>query len=76
MIALLWRDRRVLQVGLESTGDPVMNLPWSQAGLPAVSLPLRCGEGELPLGLQVCGRWQADEEVLAWSQGLEKGLAQ
>ena len=26
--------------GLESTGDPVMNIPWSNSGLPTVSLPI------------------------------------
>ncbi|MDW8328085.1 MAG: amidase, partial [Anaerolineales bacterium] len=41
--------------GLESTGDPIMNLPWTQAGLPALSLP--SGEiNGLPVGLQLVGR--------------------
>lgn len=66
----------VAPLGLESTGDPVMNLPWSHAGLPSISLPLRCAAGELPFGLQVCGRWQGDELLLAWSQGIEKALKQ
>lgn len=65
----------VAPVGLESTGDPVMNLPWSHAGLPAVSLPLSCGAGELPFGLQLCGRFMADEDLLAWAQGIERALA-
>ena len=62
-------------LGLDSTGDPVMNLPWTYAGLPAASLPLPCGPGELPLGLQLAGRWGADEEVLAWARTLERVLA-
>ncbi len=55
--------------GLESTGNPVMNLPWTQAGLPALSLPAGA-LGGLPVGLQVIGRWQADETLLAWAGGL------
>ena len=49
--------------GLGSTGDPVMNLPWTHAGLPAVSLPCGTLEG-LPMGLQVVGPWMGDEALL------------
>ena len=59
--------------GLESTGDPVMNLPWTQAGLPTLSLPAGNVTG-LPMGLQVTGRWTADEDLLTWCHGLETAL--
>jgi Asp-tRNA(Asn)/Glu-tRNA(Gln) amidotransferase A subunit family amidase len=39
--------------GLESTGDPVMALPWTHAGLPALSLPAGTDAAGWPLGLQV-----------------------
>ncbi|GIS67275.1 MAG: hypothetical protein CM1200mP6_03430 [Anaerolineaceae bacterium] len=26
--------------GLDSTGDPVMNLPWTHSGLPTIGIPL------------------------------------
>ena len=51
--------------GLDSTGDPVMNIPWSQAGMPAVCLPAGRNAAGLPLGLQVSARWWADEALLA-----------
>lgn len=57
--------------GLSSTGDPVMNLPWTHSGLPAVNLPAGTDEGGLPLGLQVAGRWYEDEAVLEWCAQLE-----
>ena len=57
--------------GLDSTGDPVMNLPWSHAGLPAVSLPSGTIDG-LPVGLQLTGRWQADELLLTHALAVEK----
>jgi Asp-tRNA(Asn)/Glu-tRNA(Gln) amidotransferase A subunit family amidase len=57
--------------GLESTGDPVMNLPWTHAGLPAISLPSGTNSEGLPLGLQVVGRWMDDEGLLAWAGRVE-----
>ncbi len=60
--------------GLDSTGDPVMNLPWTHAGLPTLNLPAATNDAGLPLGLQVAARWQADEQLLAWGAGLETAL--
>jgi Asp-tRNA(Asn)/Glu-tRNA(Gln) amidotransferase A subunit family amidase len=58
--------------GLESTGDPVMNLPWTQTGFPAINLPAGKSDGGLPMGLQVVGSWHMDEALLFWSAQLEK----
>jgi Asp-tRNA(Asn)/Glu-tRNA(Gln) amidotransferase A subunit family amidase len=60
--------------GLESTGNPVMNLPWTQAGLPAMNLPAGKNQDGLPLGLQVVGNWYKDESLLFWAKDLEKAL--
>jgi Asp-tRNA(Asn)/Glu-tRNA(Gln) amidotransferase A subunit family amidase len=60
--------------GLDSTGDPVMNLPWTQAGLPALNLPSGADEAGLPFGLQLVGRWNQDEQLLAWAEDIEKVL--
>jgi Asp-tRNA(Asn)/Glu-tRNA(Gln) amidotransferase A subunit family amidase len=51
--------------GLESTGDPAMNLPWTHAGLPAISLPTDVDDTRLPHGLQCVGRFMHDERLLA-----------
>jgi Asp-tRNA(Asn)/Glu-tRNA(Gln) amidotransferase A subunit family amidase len=61
--------------GLESTGDPIMNLPWTQAGLPAINLPAGKDRDNLPLGLQVIGNWYKDESLLFWAKDLEKTLS-
>ena len=60
--------------GLESTGDPVMNLPWTQAGLPAINLPAGKNQDGLPMGLQVVGNWYKDESLLFWAEDIEKVL--
>jgi Asp-tRNA(Asn)/Glu-tRNA(Gln) amidotransferase A subunit family amidase len=57
--------------GLDSTGDPVMNLPWSHCGLPSISLPAGANSAGLPLGLQVIGRWYEDEKLLEWAAEIE-----
>ena len=55
--------------GLDSTGDPVMNLPWTYAGFPAINLPSGLAANGLPLGLQLSARFGQDEELLAWAAG-------
>ena len=61
--------------GLASTGDPAMNLPWTHAGMPAVTLPAGLVDGGLPLGLQLSARFGEDEALLAWAAALETPLA-
>jgi len=62
-------------LGLESTGDPVMNLPWTYSGLPALNLPAGVAANGLPFGLQLVGWWWADECLLSWGETLEVDLA-
>ncbi len=57
--------------GIDSTGDPIMNLPWTQSGLPSVNLPTGTNSAGLPFGLQIVGRWYEDEKLLDWTADLE-----
>jgi Asp-tRNA(Asn)/Glu-tRNA(Gln) amidotransferase A subunit family amidase len=57
--------------GLENTGDPAMNLPWTQLGFPAVNIPVEKDPDGLPIGLQVIGKWNMDEQLLAWAEEIE-----
>ncbi|HEX9330997.1 MAG TPA: amidase [Anaerolineales bacterium] len=61
--------------GLDSTGDPVMNLPWTQAGLPVINIPVGKNQAGLPIGLQVIGDWYKDESLLFWAKDVEKTMA-
>ncbi len=58
--------------GLDSTGDPVMCLPWTQIGFPAVNIPTTKNEDGLPMGLQLVGKWNLDESLLSWAEEIEK----
>jgi Asp-tRNA(Asn)/Glu-tRNA(Gln) amidotransferase A subunit family amidase len=75
--------------GLAATGSPIMNLPWTFAGLPTLALPaglsssasktLPASEGSegahgLPLGLQLAARFGRDEELLAMGCAVGKAL--
>lgn len=62
-------------LGLESTGDPVMNLPWTHAGLPSINLPAGVGANGLPLGLQLTGRWYEDEALFEWGNDIASILS-
>ena len=58
--------------GITSTGSPLMNLPWTHAGMPAISLPAGYAANGLPLGLQCVGAYMADESLLEWTIPLAK----
>jgi Asp-tRNA(Asn)/Glu-tRNA(Gln) amidotransferase A subunit family amidase len=60
--------------GLVTTGSPLMNLPWTHAGLPAITLPAGQGPAGMPLGLQIAGAFMADEALLALTESLARLL--
>jgi Asp-tRNA(Asn)/Glu-tRNA(Gln) amidotransferase A subunit family amidase len=62
--------------GLAITGDPVMNLPWTQAGLPTLGIPTSWSTDALPLGTQFIADFNRDEDLLAWSAEIERILAE
>lgn len=58
--------------GLESTGNPVMNLPWTNSGLPTLTIPTGMASGNLPLGTQLIAGWWQDEKLLLWGQEFQQ----
>jgi Asp-tRNA(Asn)/Glu-tRNA(Gln) amidotransferase A subunit family amidase len=60
--------------GLTATGSPVLSRPWQALGLPVVTVPgLRNRQG-LPLGLQLIGRRNDEERLLALAAVLEQRI--
>jgi Asp-tRNA(Asn)/Glu-tRNA(Gln) amidotransferase A subunit family amidase len=57
--------------GLESTGDPIMNLPWTHAGLPTLTIPTGTDNAGLPMALQLVGRWLEDEGLFQYGKAIE-----
>lgn len=58
--------------GLESTGDPAYNAPWTALGVPAISVPLP-GDGA-PLGLQMTAAWGRDDALVSVAAQAEQFL--
>jgi len=56
--------------GLESTGSPIMSLPWTYAGMPAISIPCGFDKAGLPHGLQIVGKFGEDELLVQFAQEL------
>jgi len=57
--------------GLEWTGSPAFNSPWSLTGLPSITVPSGLTEDGLPLGLQIIGTPYTEWELLrigAWCE--------
>jgi Asp-tRNA(Asn)/Glu-tRNA(Gln) amidotransferase A subunit family amidase len=52
--------------GLDSTGSPMMNLPWTYVGMPAITVPAGRASNGLPLGLQCVSAAMTDEYLLKW----------
>ena len=55
--------------GLESTGDPSHNAPWTALGVPAISVPLPVKGG--PMGVQMAAAWGRDDALVAVAEQLE-----
>ena len=57
--------------GLEWTGNPAFNAPWSLTGLPSITVPMGLSQNKLPLGLQLIGtpynEWNL-LEVAGWCE--------
>ncbi|GAC1399196.1 MAG: amidase [Ktedonobacteraceae bacterium] len=61
--------------GLDSTGSPIMNLPWTYVGMPAITIPGRRAANGLPLGFQCVSAAMADEYLLEWIAPIAGSLA-
>jgi Asp-tRNA(Asn)/Glu-tRNA(Gln) amidotransferase A subunit family amidase len=60
-------------LGLQSTGDPRLNAPWTALGTPAISVPLPVAG--LPLGLQLTADRGCDAALLRGAMLVEEILS-
>ncbi|MBI2867448.1 MAG: amidase, partial [Chloroflexi bacterium] len=60
--------------GLTSTGDAVMQMPWSHVGYPAVSLPSGRSREGLPLAVQLVGQPRGETRLFAVARWCESAL--
>ena len=60
--------------GLESTGDPAFNSPWSLCGFPTITVPSGLTGDGLPLGVQLTGPSFREGDLLAVADWCERSL--
>ncbi len=60
--------------GLGSTGDAAFNRLWTLMGTPCVNVP-GLDDGNLPLGVQIVGRFGGDREALEAALFVERAIA-
>jgi Asp-tRNA(Asn)/Glu-tRNA(Gln) amidotransferase A subunit family amidase len=61
--------------GIDATGDPLFCRAWTLLGLPCVHIPFALGSQNLPIGLQLVGRWGDDHKLLATAEWISKRIA-
>jgi Asp-tRNA(Asn)/Glu-tRNA(Gln) amidotransferase A subunit family amidase len=59
--------------GLSSTGNPMFNRLWTLMGTPCVNVP-GMYEGDLPLGIQIVGRFGRDRAALEAALFVERAI--
>ena len=60
--------------GFASTGDPAFNRLWTLMGTPCINVP-GLSDGDLPLGVQIVGRFGRDRAALEAALFLEHAIA-
>ena len=70
--ALLTPTASNVAPGPETTGDPSFQAPWTQIGLPAISLPTGLNDEGLPTALQLAGRRFQERALLAVGRWAEE----
>lgn len=61
-------------LGLNATGDPVFNRIWTFSGVPCINIPGLSGPNNMPVGLQVIGRFGDDARMLKAADWISRHL--
>ncbi len=59
----------------DDTGDPICCTFWTLCGLPCLTMPLLTGANNLPIGVQLIGAYQQDDQLLRSARWLLDQLA-
>jgi Asp-tRNA(Asn)/Glu-tRNA(Gln) amidotransferase A subunit family amidase len=65
----------VAPAGIESTGDPSFNAPWTLSGHPVISLPCALVPSGLPVSIQLTGAALEEGRPLSIARWCEEVLA-
>jgi aspartyl-tRNA(Asn)/glutamyl-tRNA(Gln) amidotransferase subunit A len=57
--------------GIETTGDPQFNSPWSFLGVSVIGMPVGWDDNHLPVGIQIMNPWR-DASLLRTCRALEE----
>jgi aspartyl-tRNA(Asn)/glutamyl-tRNA(Gln) amidotransferase subunit A len=60
--------------GLDFTGDPSLNAPWTLLGVPAITIPTALAPNGLPLGMQLVAPYGEDARLLAVAHWCEQAV--
>ncbi len=60
--------------GLSSTGDPKFSRAWNLIGGPSVTLPAGNGRTRLPLGVQLVGHLNKDDDLIAHASWIQQNI--
>jgi len=58
-------------LGLNSTGNPLLNIGWTALHMPSITLPVMHGANGMPIGLQLSGDRYDEDRLLAVALELE-----
>lgn len=61
-------------MGIQSTGSPLMSLPWSFVGLPSLTIPCGKSGNDMPLGLQMVAGMGKDEYLVQYATEIYRAL--
>ena len=59
-------------IGLNSTGNAIFQRIWTFTGLPTISLPLLKGPNQMPIGVQIIGPKNRDDELIKAARWIEE----
>lgn len=59
---------------LKSTGNPIMNAPWTFAGFPVLNIPVTKRRGLFPLSLQIVCLPMSDQKLFRIAQSISRTL--